>query len=70
MGMTSAFAGSDKVVTRWKYHAIGSVRANWMMAEPITSSAGEQNRRRAQGYEIREAFAYDLGQFRPNQSKV
>ena len=39
IGMTSAFAGSDSVVTRWKYQAMGSVRANWMMADPITNSA-------------------------------
>ena len=37
-GMTSTFAGSDMVVVRWKYHAIGSASASSMMNEMKISS--------------------------------
>lgn len=37
-GMTSTFAGSDIVVVRWKYHAIGSASESSMMNEISISS--------------------------------
>ena len=38
MGITSAFAGSDMVVVRWKYHAIGRASETSMMDEINISS--------------------------------
>ena len=43
-GMTSTFAGSDMVVVRWKYHAIGRASETSMMAEiRISSEAARTN---------------------------
>ncbi len=39
IGMTSALAGSDIVVARWKYQAIGSASDRLMMTETKSNSA-------------------------------